>query len=124
MGVRHTEVHTRRPFGADEEDVAGWRVLRVTGEVDAGTGGLLSTLVVCAVRAGARRVCIDLTKLEAVDSGGADALRRSTRAARSAGGRVALIAPGDPRVARLLDRTGVRRDVPTLRGRDDLLPAS
>jgi hypothetical protein len=27
LGAMRTEVHTRRPFGADEEDVAGWRVL-------------------------------------------------------------------------------------------------
>ena len=33
------ELHTRRPFGASEEDVGGWHVLRVTGEVDAATGG-------------------------------------------------------------------------------------
>jgi hypothetical protein len=41
-----TEVHTRRPFGAHEEEVGGWHVLRVTGEVAAGTAGLLPTLVV------------------------------------------------------------------------------
>ena len=121
MGVMRTEIHTRRPFGADEEDIGGWRVLRVTGEVDAGTGGLLSTLVVYAVRHGASRVCIDLTALERVDSGGADALRRSTRAARHAGGRVAVISPGDPRVAGVLERTGVRRDVPLLSRRDQLI---
>jgi anti-anti-sigma factor len=124
MGIMRTEVHTRRPFGADEEDVAGWRVLRVTGEVDAGTGGLLSTLVLYAVRHGANRVCIDLTELERFDSGGADALRRSTRAARHAGGRVAVISPGDPRVARVLERTGVRRDVRLLSRRDQLICAS
>ena len=26
------ELHTRRPFGAHEEDVGAWHVLRVTGE--------------------------------------------------------------------------------------------
>lgn len=114
------EVHTRRPFGAEEEDVGGWRVLRVTGEVDGGTGGLLSTLVVYAVRRGATRVCIDLTALEHVDSGGASALRRCIRAARHEGGRLAVISPGDPRVARELDHSGVRRDVSVLSRRDQL----
>jgi anti-anti-sigma regulatory factor len=118
--IMHTEVHTRRPFGADEEDVAGWHVLRVTGEVDSGTAGLLSTLVLYAVRRGASRVCIDLTRLERVGMGGAEALRRCTSAARHAGGRVALIPPGDPVVARVLERTGVPGEVPLLSGGEQL----
>ena len=47
------DLHTRRPFGASEERVEGWHVVRVTGEVDAGTAGILPTLVIYAVR-GAR----------------------------------------------------------------------
>jgi anti-anti-sigma regulatory factor len=108
------EVHTRRPFGAREEDVAGWHVLRVTGEVDAGTSGLLPTLVVYAVRRGARQVCLDLTALERVDRSGAEALRRCTSAARYAGGRLAMIEPDDPGVAEVLENTGVVGDVPLL----------
>jgi anti-anti-sigma regulatory factor len=119
-----TEVHTRRRFGAEEEDVAGWRVLRVTGEVDGGTGGLLSTLVLYAVRRGARRVCIDLTALERLDTSGAHALRRSTRAALHAGGRVAVISPGDPGLAGMLERAGIRRDARLLKRRDQLMGAA
>jgi anti-anti-sigma factor len=115
-----TEVHTRRPFGADEEDVGGWRVLRVTGEVDAGTAGLLSTLVVYAVRRGARNVCIDLTELERVDRGGVEALRRCQHAAGHEGGRLAVIGPGDPVVAQVIERSGVRRDVRVLSRREQL----
>jgi anti-anti-sigma factor len=106
------EVHTRRPFGAHEEDVAGWHVLRLTGEVDAQTAGLLPTLVVYAVRRGARQVCLDLTALERVDRSGAEALRRCTSAARHAGGRVAMIEPDDPGVAEVLEDTGVAGAVP------------
>jgi anti-anti-sigma regulatory factor len=86
------EVHTRRRFGAREEDVAGWHVLRVTGEVGAGTAGLLPTL--------------DLTALERVDRSGAEALRRCTHAARYAGGRLAMIEPDDPDVAEALEDSG------------------
>jgi anti-anti-sigma regulatory factor len=100
------EVHTRRRFGAREEDVAGWHVLRVTGEVGAGTAGLLPTLVVYAVRRGARQVCLDLTALERVDRRGAEALRRCTHAARYAGGRLAMIEPDDPDVAEALEDSG------------------
>jgi anti-anti-sigma regulatory factor len=117
----HTEMHMRRPFGADEEDVAGWRVLRLTGEVDAESAGLLSTLVVYAVRRGARQVCLDLTELERVGRGGADALRRCQRAAGHEGGRLAVIRPGDPGVAAVLEHSGVRRDVPMLARRDQLV---
>ena len=60
------EVHTRRRFGAREEDVAGWRVLRVTGEVDGQTAGMPPTLVLYAIRRGADKVCLDLTALERV----------------------------------------------------------
>jgi len=115
-----TEVHTRRPFGADEEDVAGWRVLRVTGEVGDESAGLLSTLVLYAVRRGARNVCVDLSELERVDPGASDALRRCSHAAGHEGGRLAVISPGDPVVAQVLERSGVRRDVRLLARRDQL----
>ena len=68
-----TEVHIRRPFGAAEEDVEGWRVLRATGAVGDETAGLLPTLVVYAVRRGARNVCMDLSELERVDPAGVEA---------------------------------------------------
>jgi len=103
------ELHTRRPFGAHEEDIAGWRVLHLTGEVDAGTAGLLSTLVVYAVRRGARQVCLDLSDVERVDRSGAEALRRCTRAARYSGGRLAMIEPGDPGVAEVIADSDVPR---------------
>jgi anti-anti-sigma regulatory factor len=115
-----TEVHTRRPFGADEEDVGSWRVLRVTGEVGHATAGLLSTLVVYAVRRGARNVCIDLSELERVDPGGVDALRRCRLAAGFAGGRLAVISPDDPVVAGVLERNGVRRHVRLIARREQL----
>jgi anti-anti-sigma regulatory factor len=116
-----TEVHTRRPFGADEEDVAGWRVLKVWGEVDAGMAGLLSTLVVYAVRRGARNVCLDLTELDRVDRGGVEALRRCQLAAGFEGGRLAVIRPGDPVVAEVLENSGVRRFVKLLARREQLM---
>jgi anti-anti-sigma factor len=108
------EVHTRRPFGAREEDIGDWHVLRVTGEVDAGTAGLLPTLVVYAVRRGAQHVCLDLTELQRVDRSGAEALRRCTSAARYAGGDLAMVVPDDPSVAEVLEDTGVSGEVPRL----------
>jgi anti-anti-sigma factor len=104
-----TEVHTRRPFAADEEEVGGWHVLRVTGEVDAGTAGLLPTLVIYAVRRGAQQVCLDLSELERADATGAEALRRCSRAAQYAGGALAMVAPEDPAVAEVLEDSGVPR---------------
>jgi anti-anti-sigma regulatory factor len=103
------ELHTRRPFGAMEEDVGGWHVVRVTGEVNAGTAGLLPTLVVYAVRRGAQHVCLDLSELEGVDRSGAESLRRCTRAARYAGGELAMVAPDDPAVAEILEDSDVPR---------------
>jgi anti-anti-sigma regulatory factor len=120
VGEMRTEVHTRRPFGADDEDVAGWRVLRVTGEVGGATAGLLPTLVVDAVRRGARNVCIDLSELEGVGPGGVDALRRCQHAARHEGGRLAVIRPDDPVVAQVLESSGVRRDIRLIAHREQL----
>jgi len=109
-----TEVHMRGRFAAREEDVAGWHVLRLTGEVDAHTAGLLPTLVVYAVRRGAQRVCLDLTALERVDRSGAEALRRCDRVARYAGGQLAMIEPDDPSVAEVLEDAGVAHELPPL----------
>jgi anti-anti-sigma regulatory factor len=103
------ELHTRRPFGASEEDVGGWHVLRVTGEVGAASAGLLPTLVVYAVRRGAQQVCLDLSDLERVDRSGAEALRRCTSAARYAGGELAMVAPDDPALAEVVESSGVPR---------------
>ena len=114
VGRMHIEVHTRRRFGAHEEDIAGWHIVRVTGEVDANTAGMLPTLVLYAVRRGAEQVCLDLSDVERVDRSGAEALRRCTRAARYAGGRLAMIEPDDPGVAEVLADTGVARDVPVV----------
>src|SRR4051794_20880505 len=115
-----TQVHTRRRFGADDEDVAGWRVLHVTGEVDAETADLLSTLVLYAVRRGARQVCLDLSEIERAGRGTADALRRAQHAAGHEGGRLAVIRPGDPGVAEVLEHAGVPRDVRLLSRREQL----
>ena len=104
-----TEVHTRRPFGAHEEEVGGWHVLRVTGEVRAATAGLLPTLVLYAVRRGAQQVCLDLSELQGVDRSGAEAVQRCTRAAQYAGGDLAMVAPQDPAVAEVLEDSDVPR---------------
>lgn len=112
------EVHTRRPFGALEEDIGGWRVLRLSGEVGAGSSGLLPTLVVYAVRRGAQQVCLDLSDVERLDRSGAEALRRCTRAARYAGGRLAVIEPRDEDVAGVLASSEV--DAPQYPGREQL----
>src|SRR3954462_12620401 len=113
------ELHTRRQFGAHEEDVGGWHIVRVTGEVDAATAGLLPTLVIYAVRRGAEQVCLDLSDLQRVDRSGAAALRRCKRAARYAGGRLAMIGPDDPDVPEMLGDSGVNRDVPAFGGDAD-----
>jgi anti-anti-sigma regulatory factor len=114
------ELHTRRPFGAHEEDVGGWRVLHVTGEVDAACAGLLPTLVVCAIHGGASQICLDLSDVQRVDHGGAEAVRRCTRVARHAGGRLALIEPGDPALAEVIADSGVSGDVPRYADRRQL----
>jgi anti-anti-sigma regulatory factor len=69
-------------------------------------------------------MCIDLTELERVDRGGIEALRRCQRAAGHQGGRLAVIRPGDPVVAQVLDRSGVRRDLRLLARRDELAGAA
>jgi anti-anti-sigma regulatory factor len=97
------EVHTRRPFGAREEDVDGWHVVRVTGDVDGHTGGILPTLVMYAVRRGAQHVCLDLTAVERLDRSGAEAVRRCSGAVRYAGGELSVLEPEDPALASALE---------------------
>jgi anti-anti-sigma regulatory factor len=101
------EVHTRRPFGAREEDVDGWHVVRVTGDVDGHTGGMLPTLVMYAVRRGAQHICLDLTAVERLDRSGAEAVRRCSRAARYAGGELDVLEPEDPTLASALEDAAV-----------------
>jgi len=120
VGAIRTEVHTRRPFRAAEEDVAGWHVVSVTGEVDGETAGLLSTLVSTAVRRGARQVCLDFSELGRAGGGTGDALRRAQHAAGHAGGRLAVIRPGDPGVAKVLDNASLPGEVRVLARREQL----
>ena len=42
--MQEIELHTRRPFGASEERVDNWHVVRVTGEVDGTAGDVLGRL--------------------------------------------------------------------------------
>jgi anti-anti-sigma regulatory factor len=114
------KVHLRRPFAADEERIGRWHVLRVTGEIGSDSAGLLWTLVVYAVRRGARNVCLDLSDLESVSGIGPAAVLRCARAARHMGGRLALIPPRAADAALELERSGVRGLALMVGDRDEL----
>src|SRR4051812_24710457 len=71
----------------------GRAVLRLAGELDATTCGLLRDALEAQLRAGRPRLVVDMAELEFIDSSGLSVLAEfAVKAARS-GGQLALAAP-------------------------------
>jgi anti-sigma B factor antagonist len=96
-----------KPFRCDLED-AGDRTARVRpkGELDMATVGQLEDRFREAHEAGFRRLLVDLSELEFMDSTGLTLLTRWTLGAERDGYEFAVI-PGTERVRRLFELTGL-----------------
>lgn len=88
------------------------RVLVARGELDIATTATLAVAGRETLRAGARRLCVDLTDVQFMDSGGLAALLALLRSADRTGARLTVACPdGQPRrvieTTRMLEALGV-----------------
>lgn len=83
----------------------GQSVLRATGELDLTQAALLARAIDALAEAGARRLVLDLTGLDFLDSTGVDAIITRLRALRLAGGDL-VVAASDERVVRPFTASG------------------
>ncbi len=93
-------------FEARVEEIDGWQVVTVVGEIDLASLPRYRSAVVSAAGAAARAglpLAVDLTHCEFLDSLGLGATLGGFRSARAAGNRFAVICPGE-RVRAIFER--------------------
>jgi anti-sigma B factor antagonist len=86
-------------------------VVTLTGEVDATTAGQLRDVLEARAPSGTRRLIVDLSGLEFMDSMGMHVLMRVHRTLEERGGWLSLVAPQHA-VMRLLRLSGVEQAIP------------
>ncbi|NML50177.1 STAS domain-containing protein [Streptomyces sp. R302] len=98
---------------ADEDDRAGWTVLRLRGELDLLTSPRVRRRVHDAVAAGRHHLVVDLSGVRFCDSSGIGVLVAARRLLRSCGGRLRIVLPeageGHGHVTRVFAALGVTR---------------
>ncbi|MFJ9576446.1 STAS domain-containing protein [Streptomyces sp. NPDC101191] len=98
-------------------------VLVVEGELDMETADLLGAHLTEQLRQGRRRLVLDLSALDFMDSSGLNVLIRAVQKARDVGGDLYLAAP-TPAVRRILEITGVTMTAPPHAGVAEALAAA
>lgn len=91
--------------------VGGCPVVRLRGEVDLNTAGQVRDVLTGQVKAEARRVVVDLSRLGYIGSLGIHALLDAQADLMAGGGSLAVACPR-PVVARVLELTGADQRIP------------
>lgn len=104
--------------GLDITERDGWVVLAVTGDLDLTTAPAFRRAVLDRVHGGARRLVVDLTPTDFVDSIGLGMLVAALKRVRSHGGRLVVVCP-EPRVRKPLDLTQLGLVLPVVDTVDD-----
>jgi anti-sigma B factor antagonist len=76
-------------------DVAGHQVVEVQGEVDIYTSSVLRERLIELIDGGARRVVVDLSRVDFLDSSGLGVLVGGLKRLRTVEGELALVVVGD-----------------------------
>ncbi len=79
--------------------------VELTGRLDALEAGPLREMITAHLRIGKRRIVVDLSKVEFVDSAGLAALVKGMKDARSQGGDLRLVSPISPDAMRVFELT-------------------
>lgn len=95
-----------RSFELETRPGDGAAVVEVAGSVDAVTAPRLTEALQAAVAGGEPRVVVDLAGVHYVSSAGIRAILAGVKAARSAGGNLAVAAP-QPQVREVFDLAGL-----------------
>ncbi len=117
---------------ADEDERAGWTVLRLRGELDLLTSPRVRRRVHDAVAAGRHHLVVDLSGVRFCDSSGIGVLVAARRLLRSCGGQLRIVLPeageGHGHVTRVFAALGVTRlfevyvDVPSALAGEGAVP--
>src|SRR5215471_19113708 len=100
------EVHME--LSLSTRTVAGYLVLEVGGEIDVYTAPQLRARLISLVEDGARRVVVDLGRVEFLDSTGLGVLVGALKRLRGVGGELSLVC-GQERLLKIFRITGLDR---------------
>jgi anti-anti-sigma factor len=112
------------PFGVDVQDEDGVRVFNLTGELDHATAAALRDPLESAIEGGIRSLLIDLSDCTFIDSTGLSVIvhAHSRLADGDGSGQLEICCP-DEQVRRLLEITGIARQLGLHPTREDAMAA-
>jgi len=102
----------------DQRD--GWWIVTASGDIDVATAPRLRATFIDVVPAGGRRVVLDLTRVDFIDSFGLGVLVGALKRLRTHGGDL-RVAVGDGSVRRALELTGLDRILGVAATVDDVI---
>lgn len=100
-------------------DHGGWRVVECVGELDLASAPALRTEAVRQLAQGHRRLAIDLTLCDFIDSFGLGMIVAVLKRVRTLDGELAVVCP-EPRLRRLFTLTSLDAAIAVLATRDEL----
>ncbi|HEX2053427.1 MAG TPA: STAS domain-containing protein [Actinomycetota bacterium] len=106
-------------FDISTEHVAGWSIVKVSGELDMATAGTLQQQLSTQFQIDGHRVAVDLAGLSFLDSSGLGVLLSGLKTSMAGDGAFALLSPGPPAL-RVFEAAGVLRFLPIYSSLDDL----
>jgi anti-sigma B factor antagonist len=93
------------------DDVEGWAVARVTGDVDISTAPRLRERLVSLVSEGRTQIVLDLEEVDLLDSTGLGVIVGMLKRARTMGGDLRLVATR-PAIRKVFEITALDRTMP------------
>lgn len=106
-------------FDISTERVGRWSVVRLAGDLDIATAGMLRRELDTQLQVDGKEVAVDLADLAFIDSSGLGVLLAGMKQSMTEGGNFALVAPG-PQALRVFEAAGLLKFLPIYSSPEEL----